>query len=171
MPRSRYIEPSMPCARQYSIERECACSILLTAGSEKLTFHLLYNSIGNSYIKNTCCNKNNGNVRELEFCSNCGTVLKETGEGLWCPKCRKLGGAKLEVDVKAVERDKMDSIYVVGESKNSVRRVSRTCPRCQNEEAYQWFSSISGELAGVRHERTVEHLRCARCAHSWSESH
>lgn len=110
-------------------------------------------------------------MRELEFCSNCGTVLKEGREGLWCPKCRKLVRAKLKVDVKTMEKDNVDSIYVVDESRNSVRRVSRTCPRCKNEEAYQWFSSISGEHAGVRRERTVEHFRCTSCAHSWSESY
>ncbi len=63
-----------------------------------------------------------------------------------------------------------DSVYVLDSQESRVREVTRTCPECKNDKAYQWFSSVSGEHAGVGRERTVEHYRCTRCAHSWSES-
>ena len=109
-------------------------------------------------------------MRELEFCSNCGTALKESGADLWCPKCGKVVKASQKVDVKPRVKDKPDSIYVVDAAENSAPRVSRTCPECRNGEAYQWVSSISGEHAGVRRERTIAHFRCTRCGHSWNES-
>jgi len=112
----------------------------------------------------------NRNVGVLEFCDDCGTVLRERREGIWCPKCKKLTQSKSRTRVRMAKRSRANAIHVLDSPKSSVRRVPRTCPKCKNEGVYQWFSSVSGEHAGVRRERTVEHYRCTNCAHSWSES-
>lgn len=106
----------------------------------------------------------------MEFCSDCGTLLRRKGEGMWCSKCRKLTHPGAGTDVRTAEGDRADSVYVLDQQESGVREVTRTCPECRNDKAYQWFSSVSGEHAGVGRERTVEHYRCTRCAHSWSES-
>jgi DNA-directed RNA polymerase subunit M/transcription elongation factor TFIIS len=77
---------------------------------------------------------------------------------------------EVRIDVKGAEERKPNALYVVDTPEDAVRKVARTCPECGNDEAYQWFSSVSGEHAGVRRERTVEHHRCTKCAHLWSES-
>ena len=107
---------------------------------------------------------------QLEFCDNCDTRLRETKEGLLCPKCKTLIRLKLKVEAKSVKKSDSGAIYVVDKSNKDYAKVSRTCPKCGNKEAFRWLSSISGEHAGIRRERTVEHFKCTKCSHSWTES-
>jgi len=91
--------------------------------------------------------------------------------GFSCPKCGDLVRAKTGlIEVRKISPAESEPIYVVEDSGREASRVSRTCPRCGNDQAVDWFSSISGEHAGVRQERTVEHFRCTRCLHSWAET-
>ena len=106
----------------------------------------------------------------MRFCENCGTYLRETKEGLWCPKCKKLIRSKPRAEVRSVKKKDSGTIYVVAKSEESYAKVSRTCPKCGNQEAFHWLSTISGEHAGIGRERTVEHFKCAKCAYSWSTS-
>ena len=71
-------------------------------------------------------------------------------------------------DMKKIERS--SSIYIVNRSEDEYVKVSQVCPKCGNEEAFRWFSGVSGEHAGVRRERTIEHFKCAKCSHSWSKT-
>jgi len=66
--------------------------------------------------------------------------------------------------------EKPAGIYIVDESKEGHSMVTRTCSECGNDKAFHWFSRISGEHAGIRRERTVEHFKCTKCSHSWAES-
>jgi DNA-directed RNA polymerase subunit M/transcription elongation factor TFIIS len=90
--------------------------------------------------------------------------------GFVCPKCGNLasgiGSARLE-RVKRIKRS--EAVYVVNSQPDGNVRVSQSCPECGNGEAFHWFSGVSGEHAGVGTERTVEHFKCTRCAHSWSK--
>ncbi len=107
----------------------------------------------------------------MKFCDRCGSYLKETKKGLLCRKCGNIipveTGMRTE-DMKKVERS--GSIYIVDQSEDEYVKVSQSCPKCGNIEAFRWFSRVSGEHAGVRRERTVEHFRCTRCSHSWSKT-
>jgi DNA-directed RNA polymerase subunit M/transcription elongation factor TFIIS len=98
--------------------------------------------------------------------------MKETAKGLVCPRCGRLlpskTGAKRPRE--SPEKKKNGSIYVVEEDKERLAKVAQSCPRCGHKEAFHWVSSISGEHAGVRRERTVEHFRCVKCSHSWTKS-
>jgi DNA-directed RNA polymerase subunit M/transcription elongation factor TFIIS len=63
-----------------------------------------------------------------------------------------------------------DAVYVIDGPQDNRIKVSRVCPNCGNGEALRLISSVSGEHAGVRQERTVDHFRCTKCSHSWGES-
>jgi len=106
----------------------------------------------------------------LRFCDNCGTYLRETDEGLWCPKCKKMIQADQRIETRKAKKKNAAAIYVVDKSKEAHSKVARRCPKCGNAEAFHWFSTVSGEHAGIRRERTVEHFKCVRCSHSWTES-
>ena len=107
----------------------------------------------------------------MRFCDECGSHMKITRKGYSCPKCGNLVPIG-SVEVKKIDISRSGSIYVVENEKGGYGpKVSRVCPRCGNDQALHWFSSISGEHAGVRQERTVEHFKCTRCLHSWGESH
>jgi len=93
----------------------------------------------------------------------------KTREGYFCSRCREL--TPLEPGTSLLEsweirKDDIERIMVLG--KESLDKDYRECPRCGNREAYRWISSFSGEHAGVRRERDIEHLRCTRCGHSWT---
>lgn len=71
-------------------------------------------------------------------------------------------------DVKKTNDSSM--IYVVNDSHYEYVKVSQTCPKCGNKEAFHWFSRVSGEHAGIRRERTIEHSKCTKFSHSWTKS-
>jgi DNA-directed RNA polymerase subunit M/transcription elongation factor TFIIS len=107
----------------------------------------------------------------MRFCDRCGTHLREKSGELWCPKCKTRVLLKPGAEIRAATKDRPSGIYVVNRSEDSYATVSVNCPACGNEEAYHWYSSIAGEHAGIRRERTIEHFKCTRCAHAWSTSH
>jgi DNA-directed RNA polymerase subunit M/transcription elongation factor TFIIS len=65
--------------------------------------------------------------------------------------------------------EQSDFIYVSKNKETDYVRIFRECPECGNKKAFQWFSGVSGEHAGVARERAVEHFRCTRCSHTWAE--
>ena len=72
--------------------------------------------------------------------------------------------------IKNVSKATSEVVYVVERSKDLDSKVSWNCPKCGNEEADHWFSTISGEHAGIRRERTIEYFRCTRCSYTMSKS-
>ena len=107
----------------------------------------------------------------MKFCEKCGSYMKETKNGFVCRKCGNMIPVKTGMrteDMKKVERS--SSIYIVDSSKGEFVKVSQVCPKCGNGEAFRRFSRVSGEHAGIRRERTVEHFKCTRCSHSWSKA-
>lgn len=97
--------------------------------------------------------------------------MKETKNGFLCRKCGNMIPAKARTeteDMKEIERS--SSIYIVNGSEEEHAKVSQVCPKCGNGEAFRWFSGVSGEHAGIRRERTVEHFKCTKCSHSWTKS-
>ena len=106
----------------------------------------------------------------MRFCDKCGSRMEITAEGFSCPRCGN--AVRTEVRAIGVKRfnHRRDLVYVVDDLAIERERVDRTCPRCGNDEALRWVSSVLGEHAGVKQERTVEHLKCTRCGHVWGES-
>jgi len=107
---------------------------------------------------------------KMKFCDNCGSYMKLTAEGYRCPRCGKTVPSEPEAKKMRTEKSESGGIYVVDETSSDYAKTSQACPKCGNEEMYHWVSSISGEHAGIRQERTVEHFKCAYCSHSWSKS-
>jgi len=106
----------------------------------------------------------------MRFCDDCGSYLRETEEGLWCSKCKRIIRSKPRAEVRGVKKTDYGAIYVIDKAQSNYAKVSQACPKCGNEEAFHWFSSISGEHAGIRRERTVEHFKCISCSYTWSRS-
>jgi len=105
----------------------------------------------------------------MKFCDKCGSYMKKTKNGFHCRKCGNLVHAKIQAkDMKTM--DSSSSIHIVDRSENEYVKVSQICPKCGNNEAFRWFSGVSGEHAGIRRERTVEHFKCTKCSHSWSKT-
>jgi len=108
----------------------------------------------------------------MRFCDNCGSYMKETAEGFRCPRCGKLIVSKphAELSRRTTKKENVSDLYVAEKPPSHLARVIQPCPECGNKEAFRWVSSISGEHAGVRRERTIEHFRCTKCSHNWAET-
>ncbi|MCK4634216.1 hypothetical protein KAT42_05220, partial [Candidatus Bathyarchaeota archaeon] len=100
----------------------------------------------------------------------CGSYLRETAEGLWCQKCRKIILSKRNAETRTGKKRDSSAVIVIERPKDHYSTISLKCPKCKNEEAYHWFSNVSGEHAGIRRERTIEHFKCTKCSYSWSRS-
>jgi len=87
-----------------------------------------------------------------------------------CPKCRKVMHADAKLKAKSGSVKDSAAIYVVEKSVEDHAHITRNCPKCRNPAAFHWFSTVSGEHAGIRRERTVEHFQCTKCSYSWSRS-
>lgn len=109
-------------------------------------------------------------MSENEVFDNCGSYMKLVAEGYRCPRCGKMVPSKSEASEMRTKESESSGIFVIDEHSNDYAKVSQACPKCGNEEVYHWVSSISGEHAGIRRERTVEHFKCVKCSYSWNKS-
>jgi len=96
--------------------------------------------------------------------------MRRTTEGFFCKKCNKLICTRPEVKPRTPKKDSSNGIYIMEELPEDYVKITRECPHCGSYEAQRWYSKISGEHAGVRRERTIEHFKCTKCSHSWSIS-
>ena len=106
----------------------------------------------------------------MEFCNECGTRMKITKTGYSCPKCGNFLQTRT-IEVKNMNHSHINSIYIIDDKKELGTKVNRVCPKCENDQAYHWLSSIIGEHAGVTQERTLKNYKCTKCLHTWGESY
>ena len=107
----------------------------------------------------------------MEFCSNCGSYMKKVKDGFLCPRCGSLVRSGSEVQpMPTGKTSDFSSIDVADPSRELLEKISQVCPKCGNIEAFHWFSGVSGEHAGIRRERMIEHFKCIRCSHTWAKS-
>lgn len=59
---------------------------------------------------------------------------------------------------------------IIEQSSSRTEKVSQHCPQCTNNQAFRWYSYSSGEHAGVKQDRIVEHFQCTQCRYTWGES-
>jgi DNA-directed RNA polymerase subunit M/transcription elongation factor TFIIS len=110
---------------------------------------------------------------EMRFCEKCGSRMIMEKRIFSCPKCGNTSRVDLRIQSKSTKAEKVEqlnSVYVVNNRKDEYVKISQICSECGNDEAFHWFSRVSGEHAGVGTERTVEHFRCTKCSHSWNKS-
>ena len=96
--------------------------------------------------------------------------MQETKDGFVCRRCGNLVQANAVSGTKDTKKECSRAIYIVDSLEDESVTVSQVCSKCGNGEAYRWVSNVSGEHAGIRRERTIEHFRCTSCSHSWSKT-
>ena len=91
----------------------------------------------------------------------------KTRDGYTCTKCGKETKTEIVEVMKINPTGKPTDI--IDPSKLEYLKVTETCPKCGNNEAFHSLGFISGEHAGVRQERAMEKFTCTKCGHSWSQ--
>ena len=103
----------------------------------------------------------------MKFCDRCGSYMRNIKGNLFCRKCGNVIHANDKGLRKLAKSSRSDIISVVADSMSEYSKTSRSCPKCGNKVAFHWFTSVSGEHAGVGRERTVEHFKCSKCSYEW----
>ena len=109
----------------------------------------------------------------MKFCDKCGSYMQETKDGFVCRRCGNLIPVDTRTRMQTEEMastERSSSIHIIESSEDEYVKVSQVCPKCGHDEAFRWFSRVSGEHAGIRRERTIEHFKCTKCSHSWSKT-
>jgi DNA-directed RNA polymerase subunit M/transcription elongation factor TFIIS len=86
-----------------------------------------------------------------------------------CSKC----GTSAPVVFNRTQKDLrpvLNHVDVIEQPSSTSEKVSQRCPQCTNDQAFRWYSYSSGEHAGVKQDRIVEHFRCTQCRYVWGES-
>ena len=95
--------------------------------------------------------------------------MKLSKKGYICLKCGNTLQARLNlIEVEKRKLPESEPVITIDTSKKPFPKINRMCPNCRNQKAFHWFSTINGEHAGVKHERTVEHFLCTECQHTWT---
>ena len=93
--------------------------------------------------------------------------MSKTRDGYVCTKCRR--ETKTEIVEVTKLRQPEKPTDVLDPTRLEYLKVTETCPKCGNNEAFHSLGFISGEHAGVRQERAMERFTCTKCGHSWSK--
>ena len=104
----------------------------------------------------------------MKFCDTCKSYMNKTTKGFVCPQCGKQIQTKI-IETIELNKDNQNTIHIVNGEKSRDRKVTQLCPQCQNSEAFYTVSSITGEHAGVKQERTLERFTCTQCGYSWTK--
>jgi DNA-directed RNA polymerase subunit M/transcription elongation factor TFIIS len=104
-----------------------------------------------------------------KFCDRCNSRMTLSKKGYVCSKC----GHTMEVtagliEVKNIKIPESEPITTIDELRQNIPKIDRQCPHCRNQKAFHWFSTVNGEHAGVKQERTVEHFICTEYQHTWT---
>jgi DNA-directed RNA polymerase subunit M/transcription elongation factor TFIIS len=94
----------------------------------------------------------------------------KTKRGYECPKCKTITQGISEMQREPRSRQPPNHVYVLEEKEENLATVKQECPECGNKEAYHWFTSISGEHAGIRREATIVNFKCAKCSYRWTKT-
>jgi DNA-directed RNA polymerase subunit M/transcription elongation factor TFIIS len=94
--------------------------------------------------------------------------MTRTRDGYTCSKCGNKAPAEI-VEVTRITPRADKPTDVLDPTKLEYLKVSETCPKCGNTEAFHSLGFVSGEHAGVRQERAMERFTCTKCGHSWSK--
>jgi DNA-directed RNA polymerase subunit M len=114
----------------------------------------------------------------MEFCPDCGSVLKpkknETGNGisvvLACIKCSYIKQepcTKVEAGAsKVIRHSHQESVTVIPKEQevNTMPTLKMECPKCGNRLCYVWQVQTRGG-----DEASTQFFRCTKCSHTFRE--
>ena len=114
----------------------------------------------------------------MDFCSNCGTMLKPVGKKerkkvallLSCPKCgnEKRAARPITTVPNIIEPSPKEHIVVIGKEEQKLRTLPTIrieSPRCGNNLAYAWQVQI-----GRLEKSSTQFFRCTRCNYTFREN-
>ncbi|MBI2629509.1 transcription factor S [Candidatus Pacearchaeota archaeon] len=101
----------------------------------------------------------------MEFCPKCGAVLVEKSKNYGCPRCSYSAKGKVKIESNEQVKSKKEEINILKEKETDVMpKITATCPKCKNGEAYFWSSQTR-----AADEAETRFFKCTKCKHTWRE--
>lgn len=100
----------------------------------------------------------------MEFCEECGAMLKEENGKLKCTRCSYT--TKKKGKIESTEKiDKQEEVGVIKEKDTDIMPTTdEVCPECGNEEAYTWSKQTRAS-----DESATIFFKCTECSKTWRE--
>ncbi|MFB6136786.1 MAG: transcription factor S [Halobacteriaceae archaeon] len=101
----------------------------------------------------------------MEFCDECGSMMKATDE-LWeCTQCDAVTPKDPEASYVVTQgQEATELIEKDGEEESSLPTTDATCPECGNDRAYWYLQQIRSA-----DESETRFFVCTECERKWRE--
>jgi len=107
----------------------------------------------------------------MKFCDLCESRMRLSKDHYVCLNCgHRVPAPRESLEERPTAHSDARPVTVVDAVSEDLPTISRLCPKCGHQQAYRRVSTLTGEHAGVKQERTVEHFRCTLCQHIWAET-
>ncbi|MFB6174246.1 MAG: transcription factor S [Halobacteriales archaeon] len=101
----------------------------------------------------------------MEFCDNCGSMMKKDGE-LWvCTDCGTEAPTNPDAEYVLTEgQEASEVIESGGEEDSGLPTTGARCPECGNDRAHWYMQQIR-----AADESETRFFVCTECDHRWRE--
>jgi len=97
-----------------------------------------------------------GNIIKMEFCPNCGKLLRPKEE-------KKEAAEEGYVATEEAPKEKIEGV-AVNEGAPNLPTTTAQCEKCHTDKAYYWL-----EQTRAADEAPTRFLQCVKCGHKWRE--
>lgn len=101
----------------------------------------------------------------MKFCPKCGSIMKPEKKGIAVIFTCHCGHSESgESKIKETVKHEAKEVEVVDKNIDIHPIVKVKCPKCKNEEAYNWeIQTRAGD------EAATQFFKCTKCEHTWRE--
>jgi len=103
----------------------------------------------------------------MEFCDECGSMMKTEGDTWACGSCgyEKARNQESEQQMVTTTGQEETEIVDMSEAEDQARpTTTQQCPECDNDEAYWYMQQIR-----AADESETRFFVCTECDHKWRE--
>jgi len=100
----------------------------------------------------------------MEFCDNCGAMLKDEDGKLKCTRCSYSTKKKGKIETSEKVEKKSDIGVIKEKDTDIMPTTNAVCSECGNEEAYTW----SSQTRAADESETI-FFKCTKCEKTWRQ--
>ncbi len=100
----------------------------------------------------------------MEFCDECGSMMK-ADEELWiCDSCGNKQPKNPDANYVVTDDQEVSEVIETGEGESGLPTTNARCPNCENDRAHWYMQQIR-----AADESETRFFVCTECEHKWRE--
>ena len=100
----------------------------------------------------------------MEFCDECGSMMKKEGDVWVCASCGHESPADAAAQFVVTDNQQVSEVIESTGGDTGLPTTTTTCPSCGNDEAYWYLQQIRSA-----DESETRFFVCTACEHRWRE--